>query len=179
MKKSIFVWGAVSGSIIIGSIILSLALGGAENENMAALEWVGYLIMIMAFSVIFIGIKRHRDQEQGGVISFGKAFLLGLGITAVASVIYVVAWEANLAITDYAFINEYAQSAIEAKRAAGASDAELAETVAEMEQMKENYGNPIFRLPITFLEIFPVGLLISLLSAAILRRSDVLPAARS
>ena len=51
--------------------------------------------------------------------------------------------------------------------------------IAKMEQFKEQYRNPLFRVPVTFLEIFPVGLLIALISAAVLRNSRVLPAAAS
>lgn len=175
MKKIIITYGLIAGAIIIGSMIWALAMEGL-NHNMAVLEWLGYLIMIIAFSAIFVGIKRYRDRDLGGVIKFVPAFLVGLGITAVASVVYVAAWEANLAITDYAFIDQYTSAIIEKKQAAGVSEAELQETRNEMTQLVAQYGNPFYRIPITFLEIFPVGLLIALVSAAILRRSSVLPA---
>ena len=105
--------------------------------------------------------------------------MLGLGITLVASVIYVAVWEVNLSLTDYAFIEVYTQSVIADKQAAGVSGADLEAVVAEMAKMKEQYANPIFRLPMTFLEIFPVGLLITLLAAAVLRSSRFMPATPS
>jgi hypothetical protein len=169
MKRTILLYGGASGAFIIGTAILSLALSGAESTHLSALEWLGYLVMILALSVIFVGIKRYRDEERGGVIRFGQAFLVGLGITAVASVIYVIGWEINLALTDYAFMDQYAASLIEAKAAAGANAAELEALVAEMARTKEQYANPLFRVPITLLEIFPVGLLVSLIAAAVLR----------
>ena len=175
MRKIILTHGLLSGAIIIGSILLSLTLAG-ENESMKFLEWLGYLVMIAAFSMIFIGIKRYRDHELGGVIRFGTAMLLGLGITLVASFIYVVAWEVNLELTDHAFIEEYTQGVIQAKEAEGVSGVELEALVTEMATLKERYANPLFRMPMTFLEIFPVGLLISLLAAALLRNSRFLPA---
>lgn len=151
------------------------ALAGSEGL-MQVLEWLGYLVMIIALSMIFIGIKRYRDQELGGVIRFGTAALLGLGITAVASVVYVVAWELNLVMTDYAFIHDYTASIIASEEAAGVAGAELEQVVAEMESLKQQYASPLYRVPMTFLEIFPVGLVITLLSALLLRNPRIAPA---
>ena len=178
MKKTIVVYGLIAGAIIAASAVISLALSSGSSEHLAQLEWLGYAVMIIAFSVIFVAIKGYRDQQLGGVITFGTAFSVGIGVSLIASVIYVVVWEVNLSLTDYVFIEEYTQSYIEAEVAAGASEADLAALRSEMDVMKERYGNPLFRLPITFLEIFPVGLLITLVSAAVLRNSQVLPATR-
>ncbi len=175
MKKTIFTYGLISGAVIAVSVSLSLAMD-TSNEHLAGLEWLGYAVMILAFSVIFVAIKGYRDKELGGVIRFGTAFGIGIAITGVASVFYVVAWEITLAITDYAFIEDYTQSLLAAREAAGATAAELATYAEEMAVMKERYGNPLFRVPITFLEILPVGLLITLVSSAVLRNSKVLPA---
>ena len=175
MRKTITTYGLIAGAVIAISVALSLALGSGD-ESPAALEWLGYAVMIIAFSVIFVAIKAYRDKELGGVIRFGTAFGVGIGVTLVASLIYVAAWEVNLYVTDYAFIEQYTQSLIETEEEAGASEAELAELTAEIEVLKERYANPLFRLPMTLLEIFPVGLLITLTSAAVLRNSRILPA---
>ena len=175
MKRTIITYGLIAGAIIAFVVALSLAFD-TSSEHLAGMEWLGYAVMIIAFSMIFVAIKGYRDRELGGVIRFGTAFGIGIGVTLVASVIYVIAWEINLAITDYAFMEDYTQSLIAAEAAAGASDAELAALQADMDVMKERYSNPLFRVPITLLEIFPVGLLISLISAAVLRNSKVLPA---
>ena len=174
MRKIILTFGSIAGLVIIGSIILGALLARSESTKFS--ELAGYLVMIVALSVIFVGIKRYRDRELGGVIKFGPALLLGLGISLVAGVVYVVSWEVYLSVTDYAFIHEYTQATIEAKKAAGLSGEDLDALVASMETMRQRYANPLFRLPMTFLEIFPVGLLISLISAAVLRKSDVMPA---
>ena len=102
--------------------------------------------------------------------------LIGLGISAVAGVIYVIGWEISLAATNHEFIDSYTQAAIAAEQAKGVSGADLEAFIAEMEQMRVQYANPLFRLPITFIEIFPVGVLVSLITAALLRNSRFLPA---
>lgn len=174
MRRIILSYGAVAGGVIIGSTILSLNL--AEGEIGASLpEWLGYLVMIVVLSVIFIGIKRYRDRDLGGVIRFKTAATLGLGITLVASVVYVTAWEVHLAMTDHAFIEEYTQSVLATKQAEGLAGAALEAEVANMERLEARYADPVFRLPMTFLEIFPVGLLITLAAAGLLRNSNFLP----
>lgn len=174
MKKIVLVYGAISGLIAIGGIITGSVISDGQGGFSSA--WFGYLIMIVALSLIFVGIKRYRDLECGGVIKFGQAFLLGLGIAAVAGVAYVVVWEIYLAATDYTFIDSYTAGIIEGKKGEGVTGAELRKEIQSMEEMKEMYANPLFRLPMTFTEIFPVGLLIALISAAILRNPRVLPA---
>ena len=170
MARAIFLYGGLAGLITIVSMMASIFVGQAAEGSMAVLEVVGYLIMLVALSMIFVGIRGYRDQELGGVIRFGTALGAGVGMAVVAGVIYVAVWETYLAFTDYAFIDEYAQSIISEREAEGVSGAELAAVVAEMEETKVSYAKPAFRLPMTFLEIFPVGVLVSLISAAILRR---------
>jgi hypothetical protein len=94
----------------------------------------------------------------------------------VAGVIYVIGWEITLAVTDFAFIDSYSNAAVEAARAKGASAADVEAVIAKMAEFRRQYANPFFRLPVTFIEIFPVGCLISLISAALLRNSRFLPA---
>jgi len=174
MKRYIFTFGVIAGLLVIGSITLGMLLGGSDSA--LGSEVAGYLIMLVALSLIFIATKRYRDRELGGVIRFGQAFLLGLGIAAVAGVAYVVVWEIYLVAADYAFIDQYTTGLIASEREAGIDPEELAALTERMEQMKANYAKPWLRIPITFSEIFPVGALVALISATILRNPRVLPA---
>lgn len=174
MTRFALIYGGLSGLVVIASMLLGIVFG--DTLGFLANQWVGYLIMLVAFTLIFMGIKRYRDVERGGVIGFGRAFLLGLCISVVAGIVYVLVWEAYLASNGDAFINGYIASAIEAHRDSGLSGAALEREIATLEELRESYGNPLFRMPMTFLEIFPVGLVVSLISAAILRKSEVLPA---
>jgi hypothetical protein len=162
MKKIALAYGVITGLVIICSIMLTIFLGAGET-------WLGFLIMIVAFTAIFFAIKQYRDRVLGGVIRFGTAALLGLSIVAVASVVYVAVWELYLFATHYRFIDTYTASMLEHGRAKGLSGAEWDALVQAMTQMKEQYGRPLIRLPMTFLEVFPVGVVVALISAAILR----------
>lgn len=171
MLRFMFIYGAISGTTIIALMIAGMVLGGGTGS-----EVQGYLTMIVVLALIFVGIKRYRDKELGGVIKFLPALGLGVGIAAVAGVFYVVSWEASLHLTDFAWVEAYKQSAIAGYEAKGLTGEALAEKVASLEAMMANYNNPLFRIPITFIEIFPVGLLVALISAALLRNPKVFPA---
>lgn len=170
MTRTIFTYGLISGAVIITAMLLTILVG--EIHSM----WLGYLIMLVGLSSILVGVKQYRDQQLGGVIGFWKALLLGLGIAVAASVVYVIIWEAYLAITHYSFMDQYVASTLEAKRTAGVTGPAYDKAVAEMDAMKVSYRNPLFRLPMTFIEIFPVGLLIALVTAGLVRNPRFLPA---
>ena len=174
MSRIILTFGIAAGLIV--AVPMCLLVANAEPGSAATSHFTGYLIMLLALSLVFLGVKRLRDRELGGVIRFVPALLAGLGISAVASVIYVIGWEITLAITDFSFIDTYSNAAVEAARAKGASAAEVEAVVAQMAEFRQQYANPLFRLPVTFIEIFPVGLLVSLITAALLRNSRFLPA---
>ena len=174
MTRIILTYGLISGLVAIFGIMVTILAPSSMPVHSSL--WLGYLIMLVALSSILVGVKQHRDQALGGVIKFHTALLLGLGIATVASLVYVAVWEAYLAMTHYAFMSQYIADTLAAKRAAGVTGAAFAKVVAEMEAMRRQYANPLFRLPMTFSEIFPVGLLIAIVSAALLRNPKFLPA---
>lgn len=169
MTRIVLTFGLISGVVAILGILGSMAVAGHSL-------WLGYLIMLVALSAILVGVKQHRDQALGGVIRFWPAFGLGLAIAAVATLAYVTVWEGYLAITHYRFMDDYTAQMLAAKRAAGVTGAAYARAVAEAETMKQQYASPVFRWLETAAEIFPVGLLIALASAALLRNPRFLPA---
>ena len=176
MKKIILVYGGIGGAIIIASMMVTLPFMENGKLGAANTEWLGYITMTIALSMIFFGVKSYRDNQLNGVITFGEGFKVGILIALVASVIYVVWWEIymNLFMSDFAA--QYASQTMEAARASGATEEELAKQLEETKMAQEMYGKFYFRVLITFSEIFPVGLLLSLVSAALLKRKEVLPA---
>lgn len=174
MLRKILSYGALVG-LFAGGCLSVLAITFASRGMLAWGEIAGYLILLVALSAVFVAIKRHRDRELGGVIRFWPAFGLGLGISAVASLFYTASWELAVAVTQIDFAASYANFLIDQEAAKGASAETLAKLRTEMDQFKVMYANPLFRLPMTFLEIFPVGVLVSLVSAGLLRIRGFLP----
>lgn len=174
--KYILTYGLLSGLVIIATMVAGIAF--SEQGDFFSSAYFGYTVMLVALSFIFVGVKRYRDIERGGIVKFGPAFGVGLGIAAFAGVAYVIGWETYLAATDYRFMDEYIAGILKARQEAGVSAEAIAKELAKLEEMRVNYARPLFRLPMTFLEIFPVGLLVSLVTAALLRNPKLLPAQR-
>ena len=177
MLKVIIRYGLIAGAIAAIPWIWLLARLPADAGLESMYGYArSYLIMLVALSMVFVGIKQYRDQALGGVIKFGPALLVGLGISTIAGVFYAVAWEICTAFMRFDFVAFYAKEIVEQARTAGANEQAMAAAAANAANFTEMYTNPLFRIPMTFLEIFPVGILVSLISAALLKNSRFLPA---
>lgn len=169
MKKVVLVNGIIAGLIVSTLMVLSTMYYKRTGEFENGMIY-GYASMILAFIFIFVGVKTFRDKYNGGLISFGKAFKIGLLIALIASSFYVVTWliEYFYFFTDFTEI--YAADTLAKAKAAGASEAELAKQSAEMAKFGEMYKNPFFNAVMTYAEILPLGLLVSLISAFFLKK---------
>ena len=168
MKRIILTYGLIGGLIVSAMMWFTLGDGVHDWENG---ELIGYTTMVIALSTIFFGMKAYRDKELGGSIRFGKAFLVGLYITLVASTLYVASWMIMSANMKQDFMEQYIEHTKAKLEQSGTPEAEVAEQVEQMRQMGELYKNPIVKVGFTYMEILPVGLLISLLCAALLKRN--------
>jgi len=175
MKKIVIIYGLIAGTIVGGLMLLTLPLWDTGALNFDNGHLVGYTTMVIALSMVFFGIKSFRDNHAGGSITFGKGVVIGMLITLVASVMYALAWEISYSQMGEAFMTEMTDHYFEKMKADGATEAELAEAKADWVGYSEMYKNPVIRFAITITEILPVGLVITLLSAALLRKKDFLP----
>jgi hypothetical protein len=168
MKKIVLTYGLLAGAIVGSMFFVTKPLYEKGILTMEYGELVGYSTMIVALSLIFFGVKSYRDNHLAGSITFGKALVVGLLITLVASLIYAVCWEVIYnTMTD--FVTEMGEKYFEKLRTDGMSQAKIDEYAAM-------YENPFIRFPMTLMEIAPVGILISLISAGLLRMKGFLPA---
>ena len=162
-------------SLVLAAFIAVTALLHHKVQWVATLTF-GYSVMLVAMSFIFVGVKRYRDVERGGVIRFLPALGLALLIALIATIAYTSIWEAYLAATHYRFMDDYIASMLAKARASGKSASDIARMSTELDGMRAMYANPFIRLPMTAMEVAPVGLLVSLFSAALLRNPRLLPA---
>ena len=168
MKKTILTFGLISGAII--SVLMVATVPFADRLGFGHSYLVGYTTMILAFLLVYFGIRSYRDNLGDGHISFGKAFVIGISITLISSLCYVVTWEIVYFKFMPDFMDKYGAYAIQKLQASGASAAAIQAKVEEIKRYKVLEDNPLTNAAMTFIEPFPVGLLITLISAAILRR---------
>ena len=168
MKKTILVFGLIAGAIVSLMLIFSI---GYMKANKGALDngmiW-GFSSMLLAFSLIFIAIKSYRDRYQGGVISFGKALLVGLGISAVASLMYTITWLIIYKNFYPTFLDDMASVSI--AQAKTKSEAAVKETMKQMQSIRDWYGTWWGLILVTLVEIFPLSVGVSLIAALIMKR---------
>jgi hypothetical protein len=173
MRKTVLTFGLISGAIL--SIMMLATLPFMDSIGFDRAEVIGYTTMIVAFLLIFFGIRSYRDNVAGGSVGFGRAFAVGALIAVVASICYVATWEVIYFKLAPDFGAKYQAHVIEKARAKGESQAAIDKRVADMQKFTELYTNPVINAAITFIEPLPVGLVIALVSAGILRRRRKAP----
>ncbi|HEY0528723.1 MAG TPA: DUF4199 domain-containing protein [Gemmatimonadaceae bacterium] len=177
MKKTVLTFGLISGFIISvlmgGSLLLSDKIGTGHSMVL------GYTIMVASFLLVYFGIRSYRDNVLGGEISFGRAFACGLLISLITSVCYVAMWEILYFNFMPHFMDSYFAEQVQNVRSAGLDSATTAARVAALKHTQELYQNPIVNIAYTFIEPLPVGLVITLISAAVLRRKGSAPSKSS
>ena len=175
MKKTVLTFGLIGGAIMAAMMFATLPF--ADKIGFDKAEIVGYTTMILAFMLVFFGIRSYRENVGDGRISFGRAFVVGISITLVVCVCYVVAWEIIYFKFMPDFVDKYSSYLIEKARASGASQQAIDAQVQQMNSFKAMYDNPFINAAITFVEPLPVGLIVTLISAAILRKKKPIAAA--
>jgi hypothetical protein len=168
MKKTVLTFGLIAGAIISllmgGSLLLADKIG--SGHSMA----IGYTIMVASFLLVYFGIRSYRDNTLGGQISFGRAFACGILITLITTVCYVAMWEVLYFNFMPHFMDGYWAAQIHKVQSSGQDAATIAAQVAAIQHSQQLYQNPLVNMAYTFMEPLPVGLIITLISAAVLRR---------
>ena len=176
MKKIVITYGLIAGAIVAAMMLITMPLFKSGTLNHDSGELYGYTTMVIALSMVFFGVKTFRDKHANGAITFGKGLKIGLLITLIAAVMYSIAWEISLVTQDMGdYMTNWIQQNYDEMKAAGATEAELKASKANWDKMLEYYSILPIRFVITMMEILPVGLIISLISAALLRRKEFLP----
>jgi hypothetical protein len=169
MKKTVLTFGLIAGLIISvlmdGSLLLANKIGSGHNSML-----LGYAMMVASFLLIYFGVRSYRDNTLDGRISFGRAFACGILITLITTVCYVATWEVIYFNFMPHFMDSYWAAQIQKVQASGLDPATIAAKVAYLQHSQQLYQNPFVNMAYTFMEPLPVGLIITLISAAVLRR---------
>lgn len=168
MMKTVLTFGLIAGAIVSGMMLLALPFHDALGNDRALV--LGYTTMVMAFLLVYFGVRSYRDNVAGGRIGFRRALAVGVLIGLVASACYVATWEVVYFGGKSDYIEKYQAAELEKLRGSGQSEAQVAARQAEMEKFAEMYRNPLYNVAFTFMEPLPVALVVALVSAGILSR---------
>jgi hypothetical protein len=168
MRKIVLTFGLIAGAFLSAMMFITLPFQDQIGFDKGAI--IGYTTMVLAFLMVFFGVKSYRDNVAGESMTFGRAFKVGLMITAVASVCYVATWELIYYQLAPDFGEKYAAYTVEKAKKSGATDAQIAAQIQQMTAFKEMYKNPLVNIALTLLEPLPVGILFTLVTAGVLSR---------
>ena len=176
MRKIVLTFGLIAGAILSGMMLLILPFHDRIGFDKGL--FIGYTTMVLAFLMIFAGVKSYRDNIGGGTVSFGRGLAIGLLITAVGSVCYVATWQFVYYRITPDYLEKYSAYAVAKERESGASDAQVLAKAKELKEFEESYKNPLVNIAYTLLEPLPVGIVLSLVAAGVLsRKRRTVPAA--
>jgi hypothetical protein len=168
MKKTVLTFGLISGVIICvlmgGSLLLADKIGSGHSMLL------GYTMMVASFLLIYFGIRSYRDNTLGGQITFGRGFACGILIALITTVCYVAMWEIVYFNFMPHFMDSYFAAQIHKVQSSGLDPATIAAQVAAIQRSQQSYQNPLINMAYTFIEPLPVGIIITLISAVVLRR---------
>lgn len=172
MKRVVITCGLIAGGIVTIMMVIGTSLCAKNPQASQTSMIIGFASMLLAFSLIFVGVKMFRDKYNEGAVTFVQAFLIGLYISLIASTMYVATWavEYNYVFPD--FMEQYAANAIGHAKTSGMSPAKIEATVKEMKRYREMYKNPLLFTLITYWEILPLGIIVSLICALVLKRKN-------
>jgi hypothetical protein len=168
MRKIVLTFGLIAGAILSVMMLLTIPFHDQIGFDKGLI--IGYTTMVLAFLMVYFGVRSYRDNVAGGSVTFGRAFKVGLLITAVASICYVATWQVvyRQLVPDY--LDKYAAYAVEKVKKSGGTEAQVAARAKELEDFKEMYKNPLVNIALTLLEPLPVGLLFTLVTAGVVSR---------
>jgi Protein of unknown function (DUF4199) len=174
MKKTVVTFGLLSGGV--SALLMLLTVPFMDRIGFDRGEIFGYTAILMSFLLVFFGVRSYRDNVGGGAVGFGRAFTVGLLITLVSCVFYVATWEIVYFKLAPGFADKYAAYAIDKAKASGASQEKIDETARQMAEMKKMLDRPLVNAAITFMEPLPIGLIVTLVSAGVLKKKKKQPA---
>ncbi len=171
MKKTVLTFGLISGAMAGGMMLGTLPF--VDKIGFEKGEILGYTTIVLAALMVFFGVRSYRENVGGGRLTFGRGFAVGILITLIFSSCYVGTWELLYYKLMPDFSEKYATHMVEHVRASGASQQKIDQTVKEAQDFKQMYDKPLNNVALTFMEVFPIGLVVTLVSAGILRKKGV------
>ncbi len=167
MKNTVVRYG-IYGAITI-CILFTLALTLGKGLSYSLQEVIGYTSMVVSLIFVYFGIKHYRDTENNGVVSFGKALIIGLLISLFAAIAFGLLDVIYIKYINPDFSAEYYGHIIEEMRTT-LPEEEFKIKLSELETQKELFSSPLINFLLMSATVLIIGFIISLISGLILQR---------
>jgi hypothetical protein len=171
VKKTVLTFGLIAGAMAGGMMLATLPF--VDKIGFEKGEILGYTTIVLAALMVFFGVRSYRENAGGGRLTFGRGFAVGILITLIFSSCYVGTWEIVYFKLMPDFNEKYAAHMVERAKASGASQEKIDKAVKDAQDFKVMYDKPVINIALTFMEVFPIGLIVTLISAGILRKKGV------
>jgi len=168
VKKTVLIFGLISGAIASGMMMATLPF--IEKIGFEKGEILGYTSIVLSGLIVFFGVRSYRENAGAGRLTFGRGFAVGLLITLVSSLCYVATWQLIYYKVEPDFADKYAACMVDRAKASGASQQKIEEAVKQARDMKQMLNKPVLNVALAFMEVFPIGLVVTAVSAGILRK---------
>ena len=168
MKKTVLTFGLISGAI--SAVMMLATVPFVDRIGFDRGEILGYASIVLSALFIFFGVRSYRESASHGQLTFGRGFTVGILISLLSSLFYVATWEVLYYNFMPDFADKYAAYSIARAKSSGASPEQIDKARQQAQQFKQMYQNPINNVALTFLEVFPIGLAVTLFSAGVLRK---------
>jgi hypothetical protein len=168
MKKTVLTFGLISGAVSAAMMLVTIPF--VDKIGWEKGEILGYTGIVLSALFVFFGVRSYRENVGGGRLTFGRGFAVGILIVLISSACYVGTWEIVYYKFMPDFVDKYAAHMVEHAKASGASQQKIDETQRQAQRFETMYANPAINVALTFMEVFPIGLGVTLLSAGILRK---------
>ena len=167
MKKTVLTFGLISGAMMMAMMLATMPFISRIGMNKGLI--IGYTAIVLSFLLVFFGIRSYRENVGGGTITFGRAFVVGILITLISSALYVLTWEV-IYFGIPGFADQFATIYAEHIKNSGNSPQAIQAGLEQLKNLRPWYDNPFINAALTFTEPFPIGLIVTLISALILRK---------
>ncbi len=168
MKKIVLVYGFISGALAVAMMMATLPFIDALDGNKGAI--VGYTGLLLAALLVFFGVRSYRENVGNGRLGYGRGFAVGILITLISGLCYTAAWELLYFKLMPGLGDKVIACMVHNAQTSGKTPEKVAEAVRQAQGMRELYDRPLVNAALTFTEPFPVGLIVTAISAGVLRR---------
>jgi len=173
MRATVIRYGLIGAGIwfvIWLTLFLLVKAGVVRGFDFA--EVIGYTSMVLALSMIFFALVQQRDRVNGGQLSFGQGFVLGLRISVIVGAVVGVVDVLHVFVLDPGFMDAYMEHEKAKWAASGLSAEQINARMAAADAEMQLIQNPIATFLLMFVTTVLIGVLISAVSALLLRRTS-------